>query len=236
MRVRCLVLTLFFATLVPHRQGHVGVRSLWRSTGCLLLVQGSWEFGNSNDPSSSRLWALWSQRCSESDFNLISLFYLSCLWSVKYIFREREGSFPFRWTNPKPHLTSRESKAHSRTAEPAGVTFKVQIQILVHLLILAFALARRQRMAKSPGVSSLHPPIPPIFWRTLLATLVCMHHSTAPAPLQYSWELWNCVFPVSGGKMPSLLSSSPVTWTEGPWILDRNGGSVFQEVSQALLE
>lgn len=48
-----------------------------------LPVAGPWElkFGNANDdPSSNRLCALWSQKCSESDFNSISLFlFLSCL-------------------------------------------------------------------------------------------------------------------------------------------------------------
>ena len=102
--------------------------------------------------------------------------------------------------SPKPHLTSRETKAHSRIAEPAGVTFKVQIQILVHLLILAFALGRRRRMAKSPGAGSLHPPILPIFRRILLDALVCMHHSTAPGTASFSLEALELCLPREWGE------------------------------------
>lgn len=177
------------------------MRSLWRSNICLLLVHGSWEFGNANDPSSNRLCALWSQKCSESDFNSISLFlFLSCLWSVKYIFREREGSFPFSWTSPKPHLTSRETKAHSRIAEPAGVTSKVQIQILVHLLNLLLLL----RGGKITGARPFASPDSPHF----LKNTPC--HLGLYAPFHSSWNRFSFL----GGF--GIVSSQ---WMEGKCLL-----------------
>ena len=162
--------------------------------------------------------------------------FLSCLWSVKYIFREREGNFPFPWTSPKPHLTSGETKAHSRIAEPAGVTSKVQIQILVHLLNLLLLLRGGRGWQNHRGPALCIPRFPPFSEEHSLPPWSARTIPQLLEPLQFPWRLWNCIFPVNGGEVPSLLSSSPATWTEEPWILDRNSGSVFQEVSQVLLK
>ena len=64
-------------------------------------------------------------------------------------------------------------------------------------------------MAKSPGPGSLHPPIPPIFRRTLLATLVCMHHSTAPGTASISLEALEVYLPSEWGGSAFSLEQQP---------------------------
>ena len=64
-------------------------------------------------------------------------------------------------------------------------------------------------MAKSPGAGSLHPPILPIFRRTLLDALVCMHHSTAPGTASFSLEALELCLPREWGgieQQPSYLN------------------------------